>query len=134
MVARVLYVLGGLAFLAMAVATATGPSRDRRTRARAVPTVGRVVDVEIEHYDEGGYSYRPVVEFTAGPDGRPVTASTWVPERVGEHMTSGEKVPIRYDPKTPARIWIEGGDEPESFLGVLFPLVFAVALFCQAVR
>jgi hypothetical protein len=63
---RVPYALGGLAFLAMG--TALSPSRERRKRARAVPAIGRIVEIELQHYDEGGHSYHPVVEFTAGPD------------------------------------------------------------------
>jgi Protein of unknown function (DUF3592) len=131
---RVLYALGGLVFLAMAASTALAPGRDRRQRARAVPAVGRVVDMEVREYDEGGRSYHPVVEFTAGPDDRLVTATAWVPENVGERLTTGRRVAIRYDAKTPTKVWIEGHETSGSVFGVLFMLLLAVGMFCQAVR
>jgi hypothetical protein len=90
--------------------------------------------MEVREYDEGGRSYHPVVEFTAGPDDRLVTATTWVPADVGERLTSGRRVAIRYDPKTPTKVWIEGHEASGSVLGVLFLVLLAVGMFSHAVR
>lgn len=129
----VAYLIGGVACLAVAVGTALAPIRDRRRHDRAVPTTAVIVKVDVDE-DEAGRSYHPVVRFHLRQGGREVTAKTWVPGHAGPTLANGRTVNIRYDPKDPTTVWVEGHTSLRSAFGVLWALVPAVALIARALK
>ena len=130
---RILYLLGGLVLLIMAVAAAVTPVLHRRSYQRAVRTTALVVDLEIED-DDAGRAHRPLLRFAAGQDNHEVTTRVSVQLYSIERMAAGDTVRIRYDPRAPTTVWIEGHENQVSVLGVLLLLLLAAGAFHGALR
>ncbi|GAA2459580.1 DUF3592 domain-containing protein [Streptomyces macrosporus] len=128
---QVLYLLGGLVFVALAVGTVREAARDRERYQRAATAVGQVVEVEVEELAEGTI-HQPVVEFRAGPEGRVMRCRPPLPELARNTVKSGQRVNLRYDREDPTRTWVDGHEPEPSLMGVALWLLIAAGMLFQA--